>query len=204
MIRSPEEVRPFPRVEASSVSGRGNRNRGKTRILTDTPEKEEITAKKQKKIRPPKQSAKKRKNSAARSDDDENDGAELYSSLAALNDSSSNESLHYGELGEDFEPFDIENTQVESFVLVKFELRKSKKCDVFYIGQIKGKSGSDVEVSFLRRNGARFVFPDIEDKAFVSSDDIVLALPSPAATGGTERTKRGLTFHYDLSCYNVR
>jgi len=42
-----------------------------------------------------------------------------------------------------------------------------------------------VEVFFLRRNGARFVFPDIEDKAFVSSDDIVLVLPSPAATGGT-------------------
>jgi len=168
MIRSPEEVRPFPQVEASSVLGRGNRNRGKTRILTDTSENEEITAKKQTKIRPPKQSAKKRKNSAARSDDDENDGAELYSSLAALNDPSSNESLHYGELGEDFEPFDAENTQVESFVLVKFELRNSKKCIVFYISQIKGESGSDVEVSFLRRNGGRFVFPDIEDKAFMS------------------------------------
>ena len=169
--------------------GHENRNRGKAHILTDIHEKEEITRKKMKKIKPPKQSAKKHKNSATRSDDDENDRVELYSGLAALNDSSRDKPLHFGQLGEDFKPSDIENAQVESFVLVKLELRKSKKCDVFCIGQIKRKSGSDVEVSFLHKNGARFVFPDIKDKAFVSSDNIVLALPSPAATGRTEQTR---------------
>jgi len=61
MIRSLEEVRPFPRVEASFVSGRKNRNQGRTRILTDIPEKEEITAKKQKRIRSLKQPTMKHK-----------------------------------------------------------------------------------------------------------------------------------------------
>ena len=38
-----------------------------------------------------------------------------------MNSSSSDESLHCGELGEEFEPFNIDQTaQVESFVLVKF------------------------------------------------------------------------------------
>jgi len=48
MIRSLEEVGPFPRVEASSDLGFENRDRGKTRPLTDATEKEEITAKMQK------------------------------------------------------------------------------------------------------------------------------------------------------------
>ena len=129
---------------------------------------------------------------------------ELYSGLAALSDSPSDESLHCEELGEDFEPFHIKNAQVEIFYLVKFKLRMSKKCHVFYIGQIKRKSGSEVKVSFLHRHGARFVFPDIEDKVLVSSHDIVPVLPSPAATGITERIMRGLIFHCDLTCYNVR
>ena len=204
-IRSPEEVRPFPRVGAVTVPGRGNRNRGRTRILTDTPEKEEIVAKKEKKAKPT-PSTKKRKNSAVRkpNEDDGTDEAETLSEPVAPSDSSSDESLHCGDVEEDLEPFDIDQAQTDSYVLVKFKLGKSKKSDIFYVGQIKGKTGSDLEVLFLRRNGARFIFPDIEDKAFVSSNDIVLSLPSPTATGGTERTKRGLTFQCDLSSYNVR
>ena len=87
------------------------RSQDKTCTLKDKPEEEEIATEKQKKIRPPKQPAKNRKNSATRSDYDKKDGAELYSGLAALKDSSSDESLHCVRLGEDFEPFDIENAQ---------------------------------------------------------------------------------------------
>ena len=65
-------------------------------------------------------------------------------------------------------------------------------------------SQKKAEVSLLQRNGAWFVFPDIKDKAFVYSDDIVLAPLSPAATKRIEQTKQGLTFHNNLSSYNVR
>lgn len=41
---SPIDIRPFPKAGPRKQSGRGRRKLGKSRILTDTPEKEEIEA----------------------------------------------------------------------------------------------------------------------------------------------------------------
>jgi hypothetical protein len=39
---TPEQLRPFPRVPPTATMGRRVKQRGKTRILTETPEKEEL------------------------------------------------------------------------------------------------------------------------------------------------------------------
>ncbi|KAK2702746.1 hypothetical protein QYM36_018656 [Artemia franciscana] len=81
--------------------------------------------------------------------------------------------------------------QIGKFVLVKFELGKSKSSCVYYVGLVESIDNDVADVKFLRKIGPKFVFPEIEDKATVDKKDIVLVLPDPSSSGGTARSIAG-------------
>lgn len=65
---------------------------------------------------------------------------------------------------------------------------------------------TDYQVSYLRKKpgSCTFVFPNIEDKADVDFEDVVLQLPKPNFSQSTSRTSSLYTFPIDLSGYNVQ
>lgn len=143
LVRSPEEIRPFPKIRPSSSIRWVSRKRGRTRILTDTPEKREIASRKEKKTSKP---TNKKWNTKKVPTECQNQ----------IVKTSSDESLHCGESENDFE--DLNNCEFESkaFVLVRFSLGTSHSPDVYQVGQIKKKLENNLEISFLRRSGSFF------------------------------------------------
>ena len=94
--------------------------------------------------------------------------------------------------------------QIGKFVLVKFELGKSKSSCVYYVGLVESIDNDVADVKFLRKIGPKFVFPEIEDKATVDKKDIVLVLPDPSSSGGTARSIAGHVFSRDFSAFNIK
>lgn len=99
-------------------------------------------------------------------------------------------------------PVLAENIEEKSFVLVKFEKKKSV---IYYVGQVLLKySSSEYKVSFLRKkpNAWRFVFPTTKDEGTVYISDVVCILPPPKSAL-TARTADIFSFPKDLSLFNV-
>lgn len=67
---------------------------------------------------------------------------------------------------------------------------------------IKCFGDGEFEISYLRRKGNKFVFPDIPDISTVSEDDVVLHVPEPVNTGGTARMARSFKFEIDFCKYS--
>lgn len=224
VLKTPEMIRPFPKVQRRTQTKKG-RSLGKSRIYTDTPEKNRIEE--LEKIKEMKRLEKERKSKAR----------EIKRALSLLNedyvksskpkrnktkeieiicsdsetDISLRESsaspfdvLEENEEEDDHEvPVDPENVKDGAFVLVKFEKKKSV---IYYVGQIiKHYSLTEVMVSFLRKkpgSSMNFVFPDVKDEGSVDLSDVVLILPDPKSAK-TARTANILSFNKDLSFYNV-
>ncbi|KAK2717730.1 hypothetical protein QYM36_006498, partial [Artemia franciscana] len=98
----------------------------------------------------------------------------------------------------------VSTIQIGKFVLVKFELGKSKSSCVYYVGLVESIDNDVADVKFLRKIGPKFVFPEIEDKATVDKKDIVLVLPDPSSSGGTARSIAGHVFSRDFSAFNIK
>jgi hypothetical protein len=164
--KTPEAVRPYPKTTiVQQVCGA--RKRRRTRILTDTPEKNQLEAqaKASKKAKVPaqvKKAKKPQKQTETVSSEDEEE-------FTRANEDS-NESLHIGS--------EQENETMEyslgDFVLVKFSVEKKE------ILQFS-------TVNFLRRSGEKFIFPEQIDRAEIDQTDIELRLRVPQFTGGTGR-----------------
>ncbi|KAK2708462.1 hypothetical protein QYM36_014166 [Artemia franciscana] len=179
---TPESVRPHPRIDPTKRNPSNGRKRGKTRILTDTPEKEQLEkekhnreAKKAKKKTPQKKITKTKKMVGRRQTKNPNCPSQSVSPI-----------------------------QIGKFVLVKFELGKSKSLCVYYVGLVESIDNDVADVKFLRKIGPKFVFPEIEDKATVDKKDIVLVLPDPSSSGGTARSIAGHVFSRDFSAFNIK
>ncbi|XP_022834564.1 uncharacterized protein LOC111362220 [Spodoptera litura] len=213
LLKTPEMIRPFPKVQRRKQT-RNGRSLGKSTIYTDTPEKNRIED--LKKIKEMKRLEKERKSRAR----------EIKKALSLLNEdktkeietsSSDSETISlressaspFDELEENEEEdvrvelVDPENVKDGAYVLVKFEKKKSV---IYYVGQIiKHYSLTEVMVSFLRKkpgSSMKFVFPDVKDEGSVDLSDIVLILPDPKSAK-TARTASILSFNKDLSFYNV-
>lgn len=100
------------------------------------------------------------------------------------------------ELEEDFDEDDVivldRNFQINNFVLVKFD---TKKTVYHYVGIIEDVNQTMATVKFMRVSKLRntFIFPDIEDVASVLLEDIKTKLPTP-----TTWMKRGsLKYKFD-------
>ncbi|KAI4456655.1 hypothetical protein MML48_8g00010095 [Holotrichia oblita] len=112
---------------------------------------------------------------------------------------SSFDKLEENEEEDDYEePVNHENIKNGTYVLVKFEKKKSV---IYYVGQIiQHYSLTEVMVSFLRKKPGsfmKFVFPGVKDEGSVHLSDIVLILPDPKSAT-TARTASILSFNKDL------
>lgn len=73
----------------------------------------------------------------------------------------------------------MENIAINDFVEVEF---KTNKVNKYFIGQIKGLSSENLEVTFLRPNRKRkncFIFPIVDDICMISLEQILKKLPEP-------------------------
>ena len=118
-----------------------------------------------------------------------------------LDDNSSDDSLHLHEADKDDVDKDI---QAGDFVLVKFKYGK-KKALVYYVGEVLDVVEKQLaRVNFLRKQGDKFMFPQLPDIAEIDVTDIELKLHVPSSAGGTSRAVQGLVFGCDLSMYALK
>ena len=170
---------PYPKVAPRVQSSRG-RKRGRSRILTDTPEKAEIEELALKKKAKEAAINKKRDEKLQKlrntkllfiSTDEEEDD------LPSLLDSSGGSDF----LSDD-EVIDDTDPEPDDYVLVKFPHKK--KTVKFYVGKVLCVKRNALKVKFLRRKGlvgSCFTFPTVEDISEVDRAN-VQKLPQPTVS----------------------
>lgn len=205
VMLSPQDIRPYPKAGPRSGSAKG-RKKGKSRILTETPEKarlEEERIKRQEKKRKPakheQEKIKKVKKNVYKTfcDDIESDTqSDTPSESMSLHDESSDDLETFSDL--DSQEFDTRSLTINDFILVSFATKKSR---VLFVGQIEAILKEGFRVKFMRKRDEtwKFYFPEKEDISEIDSEDIRLKLPTPSITGGTERSASVLSFPVDLS-----
>ncbi|KAG7300114.1 hypothetical protein JYU34_015655 [Plutella xylostella] len=222
---TPDMIRPYPKVVRSMQTKlKKGKMPGKSRIYTDTPEKnrlEEIekdrqTKKKEQERRQrakemkralhllsetsniiPKTKPKRQKKTVETDTEDETDISLRESSCSPIEEMSAESDI------ESETPVMTGNIQEGSFVLVKFEKKKTVK---HYVGKVVAKhSPFEYKVSFLRKKPGtwKFIFPTTLDEGTMYLSDIVCLLP-PTETAFTTRTASIYSFKKDLSVYNVQ
>ncbi|KAB0803174.1 hypothetical protein PPYR_00144 [Photinus pyralis] len=98
---------------------------------------------------------------------------------------------------EDFCVSDIKNGD---YILVKF---CTKKKILHYVALVESVGENECSVSYLRRKGDKFIFPQIPEKYNVPKDDVVLKLPAPDFHGGTARVSQKFVFSIAFDKFNV-
>lgn len=220
IMLTPEDVRPFPKA-APRVTNRGRR-KGKSRILTETPEKNRLEdelkervakasrSKPKRKMFQPEIKIKKKKViglhlmnlDSDNSEDWEEDNISLHDESECedrqelINQTNFNEDA---ELNFDTSASELGLTE-NDFVLVEFSTKKTK---LHYVGLIEKKhmdTGSYI-VKFMRRRGDtwKFNFPEKEDIFEIEEKDIKMKLPQPTMSGGTARAANVYTFPVNFS-----
>lgn len=186
-----EAIRPFPKAPPRSEKPRG-RKKGKSKILTETPEKEALELQKienKKKVSVTKKVFPTPVDSSSESD------------TFSVHDFSD------GPLSDEDVDMEVpnkinyEDLYVGEYIIVKF---CTKKTVVHYVGQIKEKANYEVQVAFMRKKGMKFYFPQTEDISTVELSDVVCKLPSPSNIKGTERTQSLISFKFNQSQFNFR
>ncbi|KAF2905345.1 hypothetical protein ILUMI_00828 [Ignelater luminosus] len=188
----PEAFRGFPKA-ASRKTNRKPRQRGKSKIITDSPEKHALIEKEKEKELNTRKGMKKTKRVLADRDTDElkkpkKPAAESYvckdsdssdsdnDVSVTLADSSGDENYWFPDLEK--EPDFFKQPEINDFVLVEFPNK------IFYIAKVISEivHGNEYEVSFLRKcrkMGGCFVFPATPDMAAVQKNEIKWVLPKP-------------------------
>lgn len=227
---TPEQVRPFPKSEKRKSSGKG-RKKGKSCVLTDTPEKTRIELEVQeRKSRSEKKAIRPRRDLIKRKLIKNKEKLLLMNSKKAkktrtnkktceMFDSDSYSSKDLCE-EEGFSPLELEsddevlndgelvapdgsNISVNDFVLVKLASKKTVK---FFVARIEEMiCRTEFNVNFCKKKEFCFKFyiPDIPDISLVDISDIVKKLPHPITTGCTTRALSVVNFSFDFSSYNM-
>lgn len=199
---TPEAVRPYPK--AKPRQNKAKCKKGRSRILTSSPEKSLIEAKtiagltkKSQKSSPLVKQTTSRKNIIVdTSSSDEDDKFSLH-------DESEYEVIESDEQ-EDITLL-LDDLKPNDFVLVQFA---TKKTIVHYIGliELQLEDKTEFSIRFLRKkeNCYKFFFPDISDVSVVNFEDIVRKLPQPDITGGTSRAVTTMSFNINFEKYKFR
>lgn len=205
---SPEEIRPFPKALPRKTQTCG-RKPVKTKILTDTPNFNEI---KEDQInrQMPKYRTKVKRNIAeallsdkvskyvpARKNRKEKEIFE-EDSESSVDISSATSSEEVTDLEDQLENnMEDDNfikgvININDYVLVRFATKKISK---YYVGRVLDIVGEEYYINFMRRKKPEyyFVYPDVPDQSFVTSEDVI-KLPLPCFVGGTARSTRKLSF----------
>ena len=191
---------PYPKAPPRKVNNKG-RKPGRTRILTDTPEKIELNLSKggktvkcklagqpkKKKIIPKK---KQRRQVIETSSDDDDD-------VDLCDDNSDSDPWDIEAVNQ--LDFNIDSIVPGDFVLVKFATKTNV---IHYVGRLDSVEEQECEVNFLRQKGRGFVFPNVIDVSSVKKSDIVLKLPPPSKSGGSDRIFSMYFFDVDLKSFS--
>lgn len=222
---TPEVIRPYPTAIKNKKTNKG-RQPGKSRIYTDTPEKNALEekhrqkelkkleqerrarAREMKRVLPDLNSKPKNKKKIRKveSDDSESEGSQISFQESSTSSFDFDESDESNEDTSRCDTIDItsENIKENSFILVKFE----KKTPVYYVGKVLScYSRREFRVSYLRKKPGSwsFVFPDIEDIHTLYISDIAMILPEPKPPlYCTARMSGLLTFAINLNNFNVQ
>lgn len=189
---TPDSVRPYPKAGPRKLV-RMNTKKGKTRILTDTPEKRLIEMAEEERQRKNKDKEDKKNKRASKITGkkripklDESFTSKLKKQKEIISDEEmENESSEEESFDEDDVIILDRNFKVNDYVLVKFD---TKKTVYHYVGQIEEVGHSMATIKFMRMSKIRntFMYPDIEDISSVPLTDIKTKLPEPKIW-----TKRG-------------
>lgn len=191
---TPQELRPFAKAQPRKATQ--NRKRVKSMVLTDTPVKDQLEQEqsaKATKIKRPK------KIQMPESSDSESDEAadDALAKQLEEEDSSSDDMLFADEAVEEVS----EKIAADAYVLVKFPLKRSTS---YFVGVVLETDGITCSVSFLktiRGAAVSFVKSEPEDISEVDMRDVLIVLPPPNSTGGTNRLAKKMCFPVDLSKY---
>lgn len=205
---SPIDIRGFPKA-LPRKQVRKRRERGRSTVITETPEKDKLIEKEKSK-----ESIQKVKRHMGELQ--KNGGKESTCKNKKIRnrrdstDDTSEDSSDYEVLSEteDWVPDDeVENSIVTKedisegkFVLIKFPRK------IFYVAKIIGVSDDEFEVSFLRKSlkfSNCFLFPNVADISFITLNDIAMILPEPVP-GTTKRQSTMYKFGINFSSVNVR
>lgn len=202
---SPFQLRGLPKA-GPRKEGRAARRKGKSMIVTDTPNKDEIQMRGKQKIQKKQKqtkaaaTSKKRKILQESSSDDE-DQISIYSEEeAAFEDEEDNNMT----IDPDNFPA-LKGLPVEGdFILVEFEVKRKR---IFYAAKVIGQKQNETEVSFLRKSDKtpnNFHMPNVPDIGTVPLHDIKMILPKPTFSGTTKRKQGVYNFNVNLSNINLR
>lgn len=205
---TPEDIRPYPKAEPRKEN-QNRRKKGRTKILTSTPEKAAAEKEAQERLRKQTERkgktslfAAKRKRKCSSSESSCDDMAVMIEeSDDDLNISSSASDETVQEINWAHDSVKIE---INNFVLVKF---CTKKSILYYVGRVCGSEyDNGFDISFMRKKGScsTFFFPEQEDISYIEKQDIVLKLSPPVLFKGTERLRSLFSFQIDLTAYNVQ
>lgn len=205
-IVSPEQIRPFPKAPPRKT-GPNRRRKAKTRILTDTPEKEEIEQSRSKvKIKPePKvvKIVKKKIYTESSSSDGEEDNDVVLTELSSGNEEEFFEQLRNEQEEQDSLPRNRPLAKGD-FLLVKVSGEKSFS---HFVAEISELCDKGFIVRFYSKitgtTAARNFIPSDEVPSFVDSEDVVLELPPPTKVGTSKRQENQICFNVDFSMFKM-
>lgn len=230
-IVTPEELQPFPKAgDRKKGSGKG-RKPGRTKIATDTPEKEKIRKEKNlkleklknkarrvevKKVKGTSGSTKSRPkmnlNNTFSIEDDTDVEEEEEEGINSLKEDNEHDlddlrNIINEEIMDAQELLDFERNSFEEgeFVLVSFS--KKKGPNEHFVGKIVNKEdgGFEYKMIFYSRIGQSSKFLAKSDEVFdVNEEDILVKLPKPNQLSGSNRLSEQLIFPVDFSSFNVK
>lgn len=207
----PTDLKPFPKVTASHENRKFQKKKKKSEILTNTPVLEKLEE--DEKLKHARKSSLNKNVGVKRNLGDSLKSCTKPQKKRKLSESSSSndESIEHLTDSEDIDIFaqseeednlmnDLSTITKDSFVLVKFPTKKTVK---YYVGRILNKLDNDeFDITFLRRNGSNFIYPNVPDISTVPAHDIILHLMQTEKLGGTSR-RALFSFPVDLRSYNV-
>lgn len=214
-----ESIRPFPKAGARKGSYRG-RQKQRTRILTDTPVREQLRAQQEKKGSKGKGKEVQKKMPMVKpnikrklvpsSDSSEDDDAAVNKLPSSDSDDDWSDIRPISDDEEDNETIKREHLKPDDYVIV---ILKGGKTSLHYIARIDKPSSEDLDVTvtYLEKTRSkpdddgleRFFVPEGAKSYLLPLEDIVKKLPTPMISGGTKRVSRQIVFPIDLSHFKL-
>lgn len=197
--KTPEEVRPFPKAPPRSENSLSKgRKRGRCRVITETPEKQELEAEREEREKKASsvkrsfvdraekievnKSKKKRKEKKTESDSSEyeeswKDSGDSLDDIDLLAEESDGSSISEDGF------FEVCCPKIKDFVLVEFQRKKGK---LYFVGEVTENDilSTEILVNFLRKQKKHFYFPTIKDEGLVSRESVRKVLPKPEIRRG--------------------
>ncbi|KAJ8914644.1 hypothetical protein NQ315_015383 [Exocentrus adspersus] len=181
---SPETILPYPKAPTRKENYKG-RKRGSTRILTETPEMNQLKEEHLAKLEKNRQKEAKRKKTVRKimqESSSDSGEEECYVTLTIL--------------------MNFMRRCLEQ-VMKKMTDFSTKKNKISYIGCVENKTDNEYKINFLRRfgNSDKFVYPLEEDICTIERSQILRKLPQPDRNAATARTQATLRFNIEFRKY---